>query len=71
MLLAKSKGIEAVRALIASRSHMDEFTTFDELYEFNTEKDLSGNPPQILYREIMNTNRDEYIYVIETIFINE
>jgi len=48
-----------------------EFNTFEELYEFNIEKDLSGNPPQLLYREILNNNRNEYIYVIETIFINE
>ena len=26
---------------------------------------------EILYREIYNENRHEYIYVIETIFINE
>ncbi|OEK08608.1 hypothetical protein A8C32_03930 [Flavivirga aquatica] len=55
----------------ANKLLQGDFDTFDEFYEFNIEKDLSGNLPFVLYREITNTNRNEVVYIIETIFINE
>ncbi|SFZ80600.1 protein of unknown function [Tenacibaculum maritimum NCIMB 2154] len=47
------------------------FKTFEELNKFNIQKDLSETSSLILYLEILNQNRSEYIYIIETIFINE
>ncbi|CAA0155159.1 hypothetical protein TMP227_110005 [Tenacibaculum maritimum] len=46
-----------------------EFKTIKELGDFN---DFSAGLKEIklLYKEVLNPNRDEYIYFIETIFLN-
>ena len=92
MLLAKSKGIEAVRTLISFRRHMDEFTwnlmaisketakklllneftTFDELEEYEDEIDFSNTSKiSLLYRMRDNENTEKEEFIIETIFIDE
>ena len=56
----------------ANKLLQGEFKTFDELYDsiYSKPEDINDNI-EILYREIYNESRHEYIYVIETIFINE
>ncbi|WP_282057174.1 hypothetical protein [Maribacter luteus] len=46
-----------------------EFETFEELE--NADFNPINSNIEILFREIENTNREEFVYVIETIFINE
>ena len=46
-----------------------EFKTFKELE--TTDINPNQSNVEILYRKIKNKNRDEFVYVIETIFINE
>jgi hypothetical protein len=50
-----------------------EFKTFEALEEFrrNDLEDVENLNIEVLYREIYNQNREESIYIIETIFINE
>ena len=48
-----------------------EFNSFEELYEFNIENEPETTKIEVLYRKVRNNNREEDIYVIETIFINE
>ena len=48
-----------------------EFETFDEFYEFSIDDINRELNIEVLYRKIVNANREEDIYIIETIFINE
>ncbi|WP_371394083.1 hypothetical protein ACCC68_02990 [Tenacibaculum maritimum] len=43
--------------------------TFEELanYNFNPKKPII----RVLYKKVRNENRDQFIYIIETIFTNE
>ena len=48
-----------------------EFDTFEKFFEFsidNVDRNMSN---EVLYRREVNNNREEDIYIIETIFINE
>lgn len=58
-----------ISAETANKLLQGEFKTFEEL------EDADFNPTdsniEVLYRKIENTNREEFVYVIETIFINE
>ena len=55
----------------ASKLIANEFKTFDEFSEFNLRNESENQKIEILYRKIPNKNREEDIYIIETIFINE
>ncbi|WP_422090694.1 hypothetical protein [Tenacibaculum ovolyticum] len=84
---AKNEGLEAVRAHLnkyetdyhlerisnktLSKLLIGEFKTFEDLNEFNLNKDLSGSNPEILYRSIYEKEKGEHHYIIETIFTNE
>ncbi|MCF6351118.1 MAG: hypothetical protein L3J23_08855 [Flavobacteriaceae bacterium] len=48
-----------------------EFKTLEELEEFSLKNETETTKIEILYRKIINNNREENIYIIETIFINE
>ena len=61
----------AVSNVTANKLLQGEFKTFEELETSKFEDRDFSNQINILYREFKNTNRDEYIYIIETIFINE
>ncbi|WP_010522837.1 type VI secretion system tube protein TssD [Aquimarina agarivorans] len=56
----------------ANKLIQGEFKTFEELRNHADENiDVFNNKTQALYRKTKNSNRDEFIYVIETIFIDE
>ena len=46
-----------------------EYKTMRELYGSNL--DPNQIKVSILYKRLLNSNREEYIYVIDSIFINE
>ena len=58
-----------ISAKTLSKLLIGKFKTLEELA--NTDSDPSLSKVEILYREIKNKNRDQFIYLIETIFINE
>ena len=64
-------GLLPISSKTAHKLLKGEFENLKELYEFNTKKDLSNNLSKILYREIYNEDEDRYIYIIESIFIDE
>jgi len=55
----------------ANKLLQGEFKTFDELYDFNNRDTDYDDKITILFREVINTNRNEFIYIIETVFIDE
>ncbi len=57
----------------ANKLLQNEFDTFDELEKFSRSdvEDTGFYNIEILYRKVENTNKEKYIYIIETIFINE
>lgn len=55
----------------ANKLLQGEFKTFEELYEFNTHSSTESGKIQILYKEIFDDEKEDYMYIIETIFINE
>ncbi|PID68989.1 MAG: hypothetical protein CR968_00195 [Flavobacteriia bacterium] len=61
----------AISQETANKLLAGEFKTFEELYEFNIENEPETIKIEILYRKVRNNNREEDVYVIETIFINE
>ncbi len=58
-----------VSSITATKLLRGEFKTFDELQ--NAPFNPNSSTIEILYRKIKNTNREQFIYIIETIFINE
>jgi hypothetical protein len=60
-----------VSAETANKLLQGKYKTFDELKSSKFNDNDFLNNINILYREVLNTNRDEYIYIIETIFVNE
>lgn len=61
----------AISAETANKLLAGEFKTFDELEESAKQDIDRPNDIKILYRKIYNDNKEDYVYVIETIFINE
>lgn len=57
---------ETANKLVAGK-----FKTFDELIDFDNEVDDFNQSISILYRTVKNTNRDVFVDIIETLFINE
>ncbi len=55
----------------ANKLVQGEFKTFEEFEVFSLDHEPENEKIEILYRTIKNTNREEDIYIIETIFINE
>ena len=48
-----------------------EFKTFEELDQFNRNNRTEIEKTQVLFREVYNENKEDYVYIIETIFIDE
>ena len=61
----------AVSNQTANKLIKGEFETFDEFDEFSSENRPRNAKIEVLYRKVTNNNREENIYIIETIFINE
>ena len=63
----------AVSNVTANKLLQGEFQTFEELKKETRSdfEDTGFNSVEILFREIYNESREDYIYIIETIFINE
>lgn len=61
----------AISSETASKLIQGEFSTFDEFE--NEARNTMDRPSEIevLYREVFNSNIEDYVYIIETIFINE
>jgi len=55
----------------ANKLLQGEFKTFEAFFEFSQDDIDRELNIEVLYRRVLNTNRDEDIYIIETIFINE
>ena len=55
----------------ANKLIQGEFKTFEEFFEFSTDNFDRDLNIEVLYRKVLNSNRKEDIYIIETIFINE
>ena len=61
----------AVSNETANKLLQGEFKTFNDLDDFNRNIKIENEKIQVLYREVFNENREDYIYIIETLFINE
>lgn len=65
-------GLMPVSKETADKLVTGEFMTFNEFRNSADENSLRFDSKiEILYREIYNQNKKDYVYVIETIFINE
>ena len=64
--------VMAISNETANKLIQGKFKLFDDLKN-EADNDVSSynKKNEILYRKIKNKNRDEFVYVIETIFINE
>ncbi|MFA9372113.1 MAG: hypothetical protein ACERIH_10425 [Labilibaculum antarcticum] len=61
----------AISSETASKLLQGEFKTFEELRGYSDNRIRRSDNIEILYRQIFNKNREEEVYIIETIFINE
>ncbi len=55
----------------ANKLMAGEFQTFEEFFEFSTDDFDRDLNIEVLYRKVINSNKEDDIYIIETIFINE
>ena len=64
--------IMAISNETASKLIGDEFKTFEEFEKFEDSLDFSNHSKiNVLYRIVENKDRDEEVFIIETIFIDE
>ncbi len=61
----------SVPTITANKLLKSQFKTFDELENSKFDDNDFSNKINILYRKILNTNSDQYVYIIETIFTDE
>ncbi|WP_062060453.1 hypothetical protein [Aquimarina longa] len=62
----------AVSKETANKILKGEFRTFEEFKRFEDQLEFSNDTRiQILYRKIYNKNREQQVYIIETIFVDE
>ncbi|PCH67757.1 MAG: hypothetical protein COC06_10705 [Bacteroidales bacterium] len=60
----------AISTETAGKLLQGEFKTIEDLEDYQSSVD-NNNLVQILYRTVKNTNREEDVCIIETIFIDE
>ncbi len=61
----------AISKETANKLIQGEFKTFEEFRDYNIDNRREDERIYILYRKIENINRDKFVYIIETIFIDE